>query len=231
MSQKDDSSEINDSTPLDTVLKQLKNSTSTKKQEQALEQLLNSEKLFSKYMKHSPECDEIFAQLDETAEALNALKKSSTSLNINETNVDFLLAFLEKSVKFYRGHAKQSEESNEKNDLKTNLNKICTTLLNKHIHLITRCLLIKSSTRKTLELQETCVRLLTLCVNQSASFAKQIALEYDYFNNFKNWLERYLLLKQSYLRELSIEFLVSFLKYAKVSRQSYLLSILSIRFV
>jgi hypothetical protein len=222
---KEDPIKLNDSTPLDSLLKLVNNSSCTKKQEQALEKLLTSEILFAKYIKHSPECDEIFAQLAETSEALDALKKSSATLNINETNVDFLLAVLEKSIKF---HKKTLEEisnkldanQSDKNDAKTNLNKICSNLLNKYINLITKCILMKSSTKKTVELQETCVRLLTLCVNQSIVFAKQIALEYDHFNNFKNWLERFLLLKQTYLRELCIEFLVSFLKYAKVINAS-----------
>ena len=215
-----DSTEINESSSIDTILKQLKNSASTKKQEQVLDKLLKSEKLFAKYIKNSPECQEIFTQLDETVEALNALKKSSATLNINETNTDFLLAFLEKAINQYKLNLKANDDkldSNEKSDLKANINNICSTLLNNYINLITKCILMKSSTKKTVELQETCVRLLTLCVNHSAAFAKQIALEYDYFNTFKNWLERYLLLKQTYLRELSIEFLISFLKYAKVT--------------
>ena len=220
---KSDSIEINDSTPLESILKQINNSSSTKKQEQALEKLLTSEKIFAKYIKQSPECDEIFTQLGETMEALNALKNSSATLNINETNVDFLLAVVEKSIKFYKNGLKSLEETSkkfedksDKNDFKVTLNKICSNLLSKYINLITKCILMKSSTKKTVELQETCVRLLTLCVNQSITFANQIALEYDYFNNFKNWLERFLLLKQTYLRELCVEFLISFLKYAKV---------------
>jgi len=222
---KEDPIKINDSTPLDSLLKLVNNSSSTKKQEQALEKLLSSEILFAKYMKHSPECDEIFAQLAETAEALDALKKSSATLNINETNVDFLLGVLEKSIKFHKKKtldetSNKPDVNSDKNDAKTNLNKICSNLLGKYINLITKCILMKSSTKKTVELQETCVRLLTLCVNQSIVFAKQIALEYDHFNNFKNWLERFLLLKQTYLRELCVEFLVSFLKYAKVINAS-----------
>ena len=42
-----------------------------------------------------------------------------------------------------------------------------------------------------------------------------IATEFDYFNEHKNWLERCLLTKQSELRAFSIQFLLSFLKYAK----------------
>ena len=205
---------INDSTSIETILKQLQNSASTKKQEQVLDKLIHSEKLLVKYLKHSPECGEIFAQLDDTMEALSALKKSPNTLSINETNADFLFALLEKALKHYKA---QQLEASDISELKACVGNICATLLNKYINLITKCILMKSSTKKTVELQETCVRLLTLCVNQSASFAKQIALEYDYFNTYKNWLERYLLLKQTYLRELSVEFLISFLKYAKVT--------------
>ena len=45
---------------------------------------------------------------------------------------------------------------------------------------------MRSGTKKTIELQETCVRLLTICLNQNVDFAKKIALEYDCFNEFKN---------------------------------------------
>ncbi len=83
--------------------------------------------------------------------------------------------------------------------------------------LITKCLTMKSSTKKTLTLQETCVRLLTVCVQESAVFARKIALEFDCFNVFKNWLERFLLMKQTDLREFSIQFLISYFKYTKVT--------------
>lgn len=76
---------------------------------------------------------------------------------------------------------------------------------------------MKSSTKKTLTLQETCVRLLTLCVQESAAYAKKIALEYECFTVFKNWLERFLLMKQTDLREYSIQFLISYFKYTKVT--------------
>ncbi len=86
----------------------------------------------------------------------------------------------------------------------------------KYMKLITKCLTMKSSTKKTLTLQETCVRLLTLCVQESAVFAKKIATDFEYFSVFKNWLERFLLMKQTDLREFSIQFLISYFKYTKV---------------
>lgn len=181
-----------------------------------------------KYLKRSPECKELFTYLDDTTEALNELSKSSVSLNINETNTEILFACIEKVLIYYAKKHKHSlltkkeEISNqlmlvEKIDYRARLNNICTTLLNKYIKLISKCLVMKSSTKKTLTLQETCVRLLTVCVQQSADYAKQIAFEYEYFNIYKNWLERFLLMKQTDLREFSIQFLISYFKYTKVS--------------
>ena len=212
---------IDENESIDQIFKQLENSSSTKKQELTLQKLINSDKLFEKYLKRSAECKEIFQFLDETSEALGELKKSSLSLNINETNADTLFAFIEKAINFYKSKTSSLDDKKleliDKGGLKENLNGIITNLLNKYLDLLTKCILMKSGTKKTIELQETCVRLLTLCIQQHISFAKQIALFYDYFNNHKNWLERFLLMKQTYLRELSIELLLSYLKYAKVT--------------
>ncbi len=85
----------------------------------------------------------------------------------------------------------------------------------KYFKLITKCLQMKSSTKKTLTLQETCVRILTIGVQFSPEYAKQIALEYECWNVYKNWLEKFLLLKQTDLREYSVQFLMSYFKHVR----------------
>lgn len=85
----------------------------------------------------------------------------------------------------------------------------------KYFKLINKCLQMKSSTKKTLTLQETCVRLLTFGVQFSPEYARQIALEYDCWNVYKNWLEKFLLLKQTDLREYSVQLLMSYFKHVR----------------
>jgi len=216
----------------DHFLKQLESCTaSTKKQIKTVQILLDSELIFEKYVKHSPQCRELFEFLDETIEEINELLRSNQPLNLNETNADIVLQCVEKVCIYYQNKVKQFEELSttttttavlltDKNDLKVKFTSLCTLLVSdKYIKLLTRCLKMRSGTKKTIELQETCVRLLTICLNQNVDFAKKIALEYDCFNEFKNWLERFLLMRQTNLRESSVQFLISFFKYVHSSEQ------------
>lgn len=216
----------------DHFLKQLESCTaSTKKQIKTVQILLDSEIIFEKYVKHSPQCRELFEFLDETIEEINELLRSNQPLNMNETNADIVLQCVEKVCIHYQNKVKQFEDTTtttttsvllltDKNDLKVKFTSLCTLLVSdKYIKLLTRCLKMRSGTKKTIELQETCVRLLTICLNQNVDFAKKIALEYDCFNEFKNWLERFLLMRQTNLRESSVQFLISFFKYVHSSEQ------------
>ena len=208
----------------DKFLKDLESCTaSTKKQIKTLQHLHDSEQLFEKYIKHSGNLRELFEFLDETVEELNELQRSNQQINISETNADIVLACIEKACLYYQNKIKQNDDPNRKllltdnKDLKQKFNTLCTNLTDKYIKLITRCLKLRSGTKKTIELQETCVRLLTICINQTVDLAKKIALEYECFNEFKNWLERFLLMRQTDLREYSVQFLISFFKYIKTS--------------
>jgi hypothetical protein len=225
-----DTSSDNDSTtalikPLkndfDHFLKQLDSCTaSTKKQIKTVQSLIDNEIIFEKYLKHSPQCRELFEFLDETVEEVNELLRSNQPLNMNETNADVILQCIEKACISYQNKLKQIDETpsaslllTDKNDLKLKFISLCNLLCDKYIKLLTRCLKMRSGTKKTIELQETCVRLLTICLSQNVDFAKKIAMEYDCFNEFKNWLERFLLMRQTNLREYSVQFLISFFKY------------------
>jgi hypothetical protein len=223
----ENSLEVENSVPgdqdFDKFLKQLDACTaSTKRQLKTLQILLDSDVLFEKYLKHSGNCRELFDLLDETVEEVNELTRSNQPLNLNETNADLIFSCLDKACVHYQNKLKKLTDSSsllltDKTELKAKFNSLCTILIDKYIKLITRCLKMRSGTKKTIELQETCVRLLTVCLNQSIDFAKKIALEFDYFNDFKNWLERFLLLRQTNLREYCVQFLVSFLKYIQTS--------------
>lgn len=209
----------------DKFLKQLDACTaSTKKQLKTLQLLIDSELIFEKYLKHSGNCRELFDLLDETVEEINEVSRTNQPFNINETNADLIFVCLDKACVYYQTRLKKLANSStqsllltDKTELKTKFASLCTILVDKYIKLITRCLKLRSGTKKTIELQETCVRLLTVCVNQSVDFAKKISMEYDCFNEFKNWLERFLLMRQTNLREYSVQFLISFFKYIQTS--------------
>jgi hypothetical protein len=187
---------------LDQLLGQL-TSASTKKQDQSLAQLIASPQLLSKYVDRSPQCGQLFKLLDETCDALTQLSSSAIKLNVSETNADALFECFEQIVRI-------------RLDADPNQDDLCTKLSTpKYFALMTKCLTTKSSTPKNQKLQETCLRLLTAIVNQNVELAKQIAVEYGYFNEHKNWLERFLLQKQSGLREAGIRFLLSFLRHVK----------------
>ena len=106
----------------------------------------------------------------------------------------------------------------DRNDLRSKLRDQFGALFNKHFPLLKRCIQTKPSQNSNTSVltQETCVRLLTLSVQYSYDYAKQVAVEFNYFGDRKNWLERFLLMAKSDLREMSIEFLLSYLKYTNV---------------
>lgn len=106
----------------------------------------------------------------------------------------------------------------DRNDLRSKLRDQFGAVLGKHWPLLKRCLQTKPSAAANTSVltQETCVRLLTLSVQHAYEYAKQIAVEFNYFNDRKNWLERFLLVARSDLREMCIEFLMSYLKYTNV---------------
>jgi hypothetical protein len=126
------------------------------------------------------------------------------SVDLNETNADKVFDDLEKVLTIN----KEADDINE----------IITTFLDSQI--VQKCFEMKSSIKKTIVLQEKCVRVLTLCIEFNSTFAKRIAIEHNYFNEFKNWLQRFLLMKQTDIRELSIRLLMSFFKHVKVTTTS-----------
>lgn len=114
----------------------------------------------------------------------------------------------------------------DRNDLRSKLREQFGALFGKHWPLLKRCLQQQQSKSQARQqhaattnvrlTQETCVRLLTLSVQYSYEYAKQVAVEFNYFGERKNWLERFLLVAKSELREMCIEFLLSYLNYAIV---------------
>ena len=109
----------------------------------------------------------------------------------------------------------------DRNDLKSKLRDQFAALFGKHFGLLKKCLQTKPSQAAGTSVltQETCVRLLTLGVQHSYEYAKQVAVEFGYFSERKNWLERFLLNARSDLREMCIELLMSYLKYTNVKNQ------------
>lgn len=140
----------------------------------------------------------------------------------NSTNPEILFSTIENRITTLKSKLKSIDDSQkfelvDRNDLKTKLTEQFNSLLNKNFSLLKNSLQTKPSpsNNNSVLIQETCVRLLTLCVQQSFEYAKQVAVEFNYFNEKKNWLEKFLLMKQTDLREMSIEFLLSYLKYTK----------------
>ena len=211
------------SSSLEGFLKKLKNtSNNTKKQEELLQKFIESDSLVRSYGQRSADCRELFEYLDETIEAVDELGSSSLSVNAGETNTCSLLACIEKVVISHRAELKALEKNqlalSNKTEIKTSIGKICAKFLDaKYLTFIKKCLQLKSTakSKNVIGLQEMCVRILTLVVQESSDCAKKIALEFDYFNQHKNWLEKCLLMKQSNLREHCIYFLISFFKYVK----------------
>ena len=205
---------------IDEFLKSLESSAaSTKKQENLLSKLFESSILLEKYLKRSPECKELMAILEETNEALNELKDSSISLSINETNTHIIFACIHKSISFYQDQIRKKEDNQhlliDRNDFRQKSNTLCAKTLESQIALIKKCLQLKSSNKTIVELQEICVRLLTACVQQSSECANTVAVEFEFFNEYKNWLEKFLLMKRTEIRTFSVQFLLSFLRHAR----------------
>lgn len=132
------------------------------------------------------------------------------------SNLENRITSLKSKIKSTKGDEEKFELI-DRNDIKNKLRELFNSLLGKHIALLKKCLHSKPSqiTNGALT-QETCVRLLTLGVQQSYEYAKQIAVEFNYFSEKKNWLEKFLLMARSDLREMSIEFLISYLRYTHV---------------
>lgn len=195
--------------------------TGTKEKEDLLSDLLNPDKdLLISYLKQSPDCKEIITNIDQINNTLNEQTKPAVSLNLNETNLDLLLKCIERAIKFFEEKLQQNRDESDEFfnlGLRESLQSIYSAVLERFNNLIKKCLSLKSNSPKTMDLIETCVRILTLCVNHSINYANQIAVEYNHFNEHKNWLEKCLLQKQTTLRESSIKFLLSFLKYAKTA--------------
>ncbi|RNA04154.1 nucleolar pre-ribosomal-associated [Brachionus plicatilis] len=108
----------------------------------------------------------------------------------------------------------QKFELIDRTDLKNKLNAITTSLVTNNFSIIKKNLQSKSSPG-LIPIQQTCVRLLTMCVHHSFDLAKQISSEFNYFNETKNWLEKFLLIKKSELREMSLQFILTYLKYVQ----------------
>jgi hypothetical protein len=151
-------------------------------------------------------------------------KQDNVREEADEANSHKLLTNIEESIIYYTNKLSKDEQQEhstkkfelvDKDEFRKQLTDLYSDVVETHIGIIKKSVLSKSFTKKAITTKETCVRLLTLCVQQSFAYAKQIATEFNYFNDYKNWLERCLLNKQSELRELCIQFLLSFLKYGK----------------
>lgn len=155
---------------------------------------------------------------------------NSSEIENEESSSQKLLSNIEQSILFYQKQLRKGEdeaadtESGKKksgggvhlvdrDEYRKQLNDLFVDLIESRIGIIKKHVLSKSFTKKAVNIKETCVRLLTLCVQHNMALAKQVAVEFQHFNEHKNWLEKCLLMKQTYLRELCVEFLLSFLKY------------------
>ena len=165
--------------------------------ERLLKRLAHSTKLLAKYVAMTEgACQHLFAHLDDIA----ALLKEDKSLHLIDTNISHVLDCLDKAVASSTSSASAL---------------ICHKLTEAHLALLTRCMLVKSSTPKSQHMHAACLRLLAACVRTSTRLAEHVAVEYEHFGVHKNWLERCLLQKQSDVRHAAIELLVAFLSHLK----------------
>lgn len=143
--------------------------------------------------------------------------KEDIELVDNESLLD-QLSSLENKLSTLMNKLKENNENKfeliDRNDLKTRISTITSSLIESNFSMIKKYLQSKSNAQM-IPVQETCVRLLTLCVQHSFDLARKISSEFNYFNETKNWLEKFLLIKKSDLREMSLEFILSYLKYTQ----------------
>ncbi|CAF0751073.1 unnamed protein product [Brachionus calyciflorus] len=135
---------------------------------------------------------------------------------IDDDNIRDQLSTLENKLTNLADKFNQNDPSKliDRNDLKNKLTNLTTNLIENNFTVIKKYLHSKSNPQ-TIPIQETCVRLLTICTQHNFDHAKQISSEFNYFNDTKNWLEKFLLIKKSDLREMSLDFLLSLLKYTQ----------------
>lgn len=133
------------------------------------------------------------------------------------------LSSLENKLSSLLSKLNQSSEKKfeliDRTDLKNKIQTITSSLIENNFSIIKKQLQSKSNP-SMIPIQETCVRLLTLCVQHNFDLAKQISSEFNYFNETKNWLEKFLLIKKSDLREMSLEFILSYLNYVQPPHNS-----------
>ena len=93
---------------------------------------------------------------------------------------------------------------------------ICSTILKKYFTtVIKKCLFLKLNTKPSIDFQCQCVKFLRLCVKENKIHLKQIAIEFNYFQDKKTWLDKYIHQNNSYnLRVEAIKLLLSFLSYS-----------------
>ena len=105
----------------------------------------------------------------------------------DESNSHKLLINIEESLVYYQNKLNKEGESDQqqqrgnnrfqlvdRDEFRKQLVDIYTDLIETHMPVIKKCVLSKSFTKKAIATKETCVRLLTRCVQQSFAYAKVV---------------------------------------------------------
>ena len=195
------------------LIKELRNNNKSSEEEgNCLKYLLESEKYLEEYIhKTSGECKEI---LDIFSKSAETLFESTKRHQIDDTNVSMALECIVQIIELC-----QSEYGSlTLNDLNKQVSStLCSTILKKYFTNVLKksLFLLKLNTKSTVDYQIQCVKFLRLSIKENKSHMRQIAIEFNYFQDKKTWLDKYIHQNNSYnLRVESVKFLLSFLNYS-----------------
>ena len=201
---------------INSLIKELRKAgNNTEEQENCLKYLLESEKYLEEYIhKTSGECKDLLDAFSQTVDSVfDSSATSNKQLDLNESNICLILECIVQTIEL----CQSKYGSLTLNDLNKQVSSsLCATLMKKYFtNVFKKSLFLKLSTKPTLDFQIQCVKFLGLCIKENKSHLKQIAIEFNYFQDKKTWLDKYIHQNNSYnLRVESVKFLLSFLNYA-----------------
>jgi hypothetical protein len=197
---------------INNLIKDLRRSLNNKEEQEGyLNNLLESEKYLEEYIhKTNGECKELLDALQKSIESYDPTIKQ---IDPTETNIIPILDCLNQIIELC--HSKYGTLTLADLNKKVSAN-ICSTILKRYFNtFIKKCLYLKINTKQIIDLQLLCVKFLRLAVKENKTHLKQIAIEFNYFQDKKSWLDKYIHQSNSYnLRVEAVKLLLSFLNYS-----------------
>ena len=178
---------------INSLIKELRKAgNNTEEQENCLKYLLESEKYLEEYIhKTSGECKDLLDAFSQTVDSVfDSSATSNKQLDLNESNICLILECIVQTIEL----CQSKYGSLTLNDLNKQVSSsLCATLMKKYFtNVFKKSLFLKLSTKPTLDFQIQCVKYLGLCIKENKSHLKQIAIEFNYFQDKKTWLDKYI---------------------------------------